>query len=64
MSSNPDPAQLDSEQMLELVRQLIAENERLRAENERLRKGIEELKRKNARSAAHPSVSTGKLRAR
>lgn len=45
MNLNLDPAQLSLEQLLELVRQLIADNARLRAE-------IEELKRKNARSAA------------
>ncbi len=45
MNLNLDPAQLSLEQLLELVRQLVAENARLRAE-------IEELKRKNARSAA------------
>jgi hypothetical protein len=38
-------AQLSYEQLLELVSQLLAENERLRAE-------IEQLKRKNGRSAA------------
>jgi len=52
MSANLDPAQLDFGQLLEPVRQLIAENEKLRAENAQLRKEIEELKRKNARSAA------------
>lgn len=45
MNLNLDPAQLSFEQLLELVRQLVAENARLRAE-------IEELKRKNARAAA------------
>jgi transposase len=45
MILHPDPAQLSYEQLLELVRQLFAENVRLRAE-------IEDLKRKNARSAA------------
>jgi transposase len=45
-------AQLSVEQLLELVRQLIAENEQLRAENAQLRAEIEELKRKNARPAA------------
>ncbi len=30
MHSNPDPARLSYEQLRELVRQLIAENERLR----------------------------------
>jgi len=45
MAPNIDPAQLTYELLLELARQLIAENERLRTE-------IEELKRKNARSAA------------
>lgn len=45
MNLNLDPAQLSFEQMLKVVRQLLAENARLRAE-------IEELKRKNARSAA------------
>lgn len=45
MTPNLDPAQLSREQLLELLRQLIADNARLRAE-------IEELKRKNARSAA------------
>src|SRR5258706_532965 len=45
MNLNLDSAQLSSEQLLELVRQLVADNVRLRAE-------IEELKRKNARSAA------------
>src|SRR5262245_19796511 len=44
--------QLSAEQLLELVRQLIAENERLLAENAQLRAEIEELKRKNARPAA------------
>ena len=45
MNFNLDPGQLSLEQLLELVRQLLADNARLRAE-------IEELKRKNARSAA------------
>jgi transposase len=45
MNLNLDPAQLSLEQLLELVRQLVADNARLRAE-------IEELKRKNARTAA------------
>jgi transposase len=35
-----------------MVRQLIAENGQLRAENTHLREGIEQLKRRNARSAA------------
>jgi hypothetical protein len=46
---------MTSEQLLELVRQLIADNERLRIENEKLRlkdeqlrKEIELLKRRNA----------------
>jgi transposase len=45
MNLHLDPAQRSPDQLLELVRQLLAENVRLRAE-------IEELKRKNARSAA------------
>lgn len=45
MNLTLDPAQLSYEQLLELVRQLAADNARLRAE-------IEELKRKNARAAA------------
>jgi transposase len=45
MNLNLDPAQLSAEQLLELVRQMIAEIEKLRAENE-------ELKRKNLRQAA------------
>jgi transposase len=45
MNSEPNPAQLSYEQLLELVQRLLAENARLRAE-------VEELKRKNARSAA------------
>src|SRR5262245_53012739 len=45
-------AQLSAEQLLELVRQLIAENEQFRADNAQLRAEIEELKRKNARPAA------------
>lgn len=45
MNLNPDPAQLSFEQLLELVRQLSAENARLHTR-------IEELQRKNARSAA------------
>jgi transposase len=45
MNPNLNPSQLSDEQLLELVQQLIAENARLRAE-------IEELKRKNARTAA------------
>jgi transposase len=45
MDFNLTPSQLSYQQLLELVQQLIAENARLRAE-------IEELKRKNARSAA------------
>jgi transposase len=45
-------AQLSYEQLLELVNQLMADNERLRADNERLRAEIEQLKRNNARSAA------------
>jgi transposase len=52
MNTNIDPPQLSHEQWLELVRQLIAENGRLRAENTHLREEIEQLKRKNARSAA------------
>ena len=44
-------AQLSYEQLLELVSQLLAENERLRAE-------IERLKRKDARSAAPFSKNT------
>jgi transposase len=52
MNTNIDPPQLSHEQLLELVRQLIAENGRLRAENAHLREEIEQLKRKNARSAA------------
>ena len=40
-----DPAQLSREQLLELIQQLLIEQARLRAENE-------ELKRKQARSAA------------
>ena len=40
-----DPAQLSREQLLELIQQLLVEQARLRAENE-------ELKRKQARSAA------------
>ena len=53
MNLNLDPAQLSREQVLELVRQLIAEIARLRAENE-------ELKRKNARSAAPFSKNKSK----
>jgi len=45
MNLNLDPAQLSPEQLLDLIRQLIADNARLRAE-------IEELKRNNARTAA------------
>jgi transposase len=52
MNPDIDPSQLSHEQLLELVRRLIAENGQLRAENTHLREGIEQLKRKNARSAA------------
>ncbi|MGH8510042.1 MAG: IS66 family transposase [Gammaproteobacteria bacterium] len=52
MNPTIDPSQLSYEQLLELVRQLIAENGRLRADNAHLRAEIEQLKRKNARSAA------------
>jgi transposase len=52
MNLDLNPAQLKTEQLLELVRQLIAENEKLRTENAQLRAEIEELKRKNARQAA------------
>ena len=52
MHSNSDPARLSYEQQLELLRGLIADNERLRAENAQLRAEIEQLKRKNARAAA------------
>ncbi|MGH8711596.1 MAG: IS66 family transposase [Burkholderiales bacterium] len=45
MNLNLAPAQMSHEQLLELVRQLVADNARLRGE-------IENLKRKNARSAA------------
>jgi transposase len=45
MTLDPNLAQLSARQLLELVRQLIAENAQLRTE-------IEELKRKNARPAA------------
>jgi transposase len=60
MNPNIDPTHLSHEQLLELVRQLIAENGRLRAENTHLREGIEQLKRKNARSAAPFSRNQGK----
>jgi len=60
MNPNIDPTPLSHEQLLELVRQLIAENGRLRAENTHLREGIEQLKRKNARSAAPFSKNKGK----
>jgi transposase len=52
MDFNLNPAQLNTEQLLELVRQMSAETEKLRAENARLRAEIEDLKRKNARQAA------------
>jgi hypothetical protein len=52
MDLNLNPAQLTTEQLLELIRQMAAEIEKLRAENARLRAEIEELKRKNARQAA------------
>ncbi len=45
MNLNLDPTQLNHEQLLELVRQLLAENARLRAE-------LEQLKRQQARAAA------------
>lgn len=45
MNPDPNPSQLGDAQLLELVQQLIAENARLRLE-------VEELKRKNARTAA------------
>lgn len=47
------PGQMSNEQLIELVKRLLAENERLRLE-------IEELKRKNARSAAPFSKSKRK----
>jgi hypothetical protein len=52
MDLNLNPAQLNTEQLLELVRQMSAEIEKFRAENARLRAEIEDLKRKNARQAA------------
>jgi transposase len=52
MHSSSDPTRRSYEQLLELVRQLIAENERRRAENAQFRAEIAQLKRKNGRSAA------------
>jgi transposase len=52
MNPNIDPTQRSHEQWLELVRQLMEEIGRLRAENTHLREEIEQLKRRNARSAA------------
>lgn len=52
MNPNIDPPQLSHEQLLKLVRQLMAEIGRLRTENTHLREEIEQLKRRNARSAA------------
>lgn len=52
MNLNLDPAQLNTAQLLELVRRMSAEMEKVRAENARLRAEIEALKRNSARQAA------------
>ena len=48
MNQSSDPDQLSQAQLLDLVRQLVAENQQLRQQNQDLRQEIERLKRGQA----------------